>query len=353
MSKGARKARREDSFSLSMVDLFGCGFIAAIFLFILNLLQPQIEAAAMGAGRSSGGAGRVGQGMTGPVFISVRSDVPIQFLSWPWRGREPLPATEYAGTGNDRFKHTYDQVLPDAAALRWPLQLDFCAKRDPAEKDCGFPSAPDSRFNLVVRVVLGYSTITAYFVQHSVSERINVSFDARRSLSVKSRQEFEHRVDMELRPNRRDPTSFHSVSAFFSTEPFAAAAGWAGGVERVWASTKDRERGVVETPSTAARCWAFGTSIQSRGGIRLVCPTDTKRLTAAVGDGSWRSEVFAQPLSACFFPFDENGCKRAAAGTPPLVQIPSPWPGPEPYTSTAAQVCIDVSCQEPQLERRR
>lgn len=309
MSRAAQKVKREDSFSLSMVDLFGCGFIAAIFLFILNLVQPQIEAA-VGVAASSGSAGRSGTGLSGPVFVSVRSEVPVRFSTWPVRGAAPGPAPLLGtgGGGDHRFKYSYDQLLPDAATLKWPLHLDLCATTSTNSEDCGEPETQNGRLDLVVRVVVGYSTSTAYLIRHPVREPINLAFEFGRTLRVRTKRVYEHRVDLDMRPDPRSSTGFHALGSFHSPDPLRAAAGWISGVAKVSATGRARDRMTHETPSAVTPCWAFADSVQPGGGLRLVCPSDQERLVEAVGNGSWRSEVFAQFASECSFPFNGNAC---------------------------------------------
>lgn len=316
MSKSATRAKREDSFNLSMVDLFGCGFIAAIFLFILNVLQPQLEAAG-DAGTASKGAGRAGDGFNGPVFVSIKSEMPVHFLN---AGPGFIAPDEARGFSADdqRFKYTYDQIFPNASALKWPLAASFCMTSDPADKACRQNDAGVSRSDVVVRLSLGYSTMTAFFVGHALGERLDLAFDPRRSLTLKIKQEFVHQLEIDLRPKRREPVSYRSLGWFFSAKPFVAAAGWLGGVAEISTTTKDQARELGKAPSNVARCWVFADSAMPGGAPSVICPENAETLVSAVGDEPWRSDVFAQAVEACRFPFDlVKPCKPPAAEPQP------------------------------------
>lgn len=328
MNKNSKRTRQEDSFTLSMVDLFGCGFIAAIFLFIMNMLQPHIDAAAAGAATASGDAGQLGEGLSGPVFISIKSEVPIHFPSWPKQFSPPDARAFSAEDG--RFKHIYDQVLPDASTLKWPLQADLCAKREAADA-CASADTADYRFDVVVRMTAGYSTMTAYFVRQPAGEPVNVAFDTRRSLTIKPKRAFEQRLDIDLRPERRDATSYRSLGAFFSSEPFVAASGFAGGVDKIFATTDGREKVSIQPQYKIAKCWVFANSAIPGGSAKIECPSDPAKLIAAVGDEPWRSDVFVLPAKACLFPFEEHLlCTKTVDSTPKRGEAPSTPPASVP-----------------------
>jgi hypothetical protein len=224
-----------------------------------------------------------------------------------------------------RFKHSYDHVFPDASAVKWPLEMSFCAASEPTDRDCAQKDASGRRGDVVVRITLGYTTLTAFFVGKASGDNVELAFDAKRALSVKVKREFEHQLEIDLRPKRRDAASYRSLAWFFSDRPFLAAAGWLGGIEEVSTTTKDQVKERGKAPSNVARCWIFAKSGTAGGAPQVLCPEkaeDVQGLVSAVGDEPWRSGVFAQRVDTCSFPFDfATHCVLPTTGLPTASEL--------------------------------
>lgn len=318
MSARANRAKQEEAFTLSMVDLFGCGFIAAIFLFILNIIQPQIEAAESKSSASIAGSGQQGVGTTGPVFISVKSRLPLHFMEWPVRDGAPDGSVLGIAKKDDRFKFTYDQVAPDAAGLKWPLRFSLCGNTVLNNADCSNQADPVATSDIVVRVTLGNSTAAAYFVSQRVGDPVSISFAYARDFVMKVNRSYEHEVHLDLAPAKRGNASYRSAGAFYSGGPFTAAMGWSGGEEPRTLSNKKEQSYVI----SAANCWVFVQSDGS-GSDLLKCPDDTRELTESVGEEPWRSDIFAQVTGGCTFPFDHGLCQVAPKAPVAPAQAPN------------------------------
>lgn len=317
MSARANRAKQEEAFTLSMVDLFGCGFIAAIFLFILNIIQPQIEAAESKSSASIAGSGQQGAGTTGPVFISVKSNLPLRFKEWPVRGGAPDGATPGVARKDNRFKFTYDQVAPDAAALKWPLRFSFCGSAAPNNADCSNQADPLAKSDIVVRVTLGNSTAAAYFVSQRVADAVSINFAYARDFLMKANQSYKHEVQLDLAPAKKGNASYRSISAFYSSDPFSAAMGWSGGEEQRTLTNKRTRSVAIYAPN----CWVF---VQTDGSPDLLkCPNEVRELTESVGEEPWRSDIFAQGIGACTFPFDRGLCQVDAKAPTAPTQAPT------------------------------
>jgi hypothetical protein len=317
VSEQKKRAKREEAFTLSMVDLFGCGFIAAVFLFILNMLQPQIEAAEAEAAGASSGSGRQGDGRAGPLLLTIKSQVALHFPGWPPRIEPPQTTVRGFSAEDTRFKFVYDQVLLDASALPWPLRFSICAKADSPEPACAKPAA--GQFDVTVRATVGNSTAAAYLLESSIGDPVTVSFEYKTKLVLKVDKDYEHFVAIGLSPKQRDNASYTSFSAAFSSAPFVAAVGWAGGVNRVAIHKKEGPSELQQSDRDIANCWLFAFS--GLGTDRLECLADPTALPANVANEPWRSGIFAQRTDTCDFPFSQYVCTDSKAAPP---SIPAP-----------------------------
>ena len=111
------QGEEEDSFTTSMIDLFGCGFIAAIFLFLIYAgVQRAAQAAAAVAANSAGTS--AGNAATGPIFIEIAAPVGSDFQ---WGRLARFLSEAPADTTGQR---TWSIVLQDGRnAGAWPITL--------------------------------------------------------------------------------------------------------------------------------------------------------------------------------------------------------------------------------------
>ena len=197
-----------------MVDLFGCGFIAAIFLFLANMMQPLIDARqAETAGAVSA---RGGSGLTGPVFVHL-SSWPVVLHEWPEElPREPV--TELA------------VVLPDAAKIRWPVRIAF----EQAEAD--------EPYTAEITLVVGSQAATVVVDRFIKSDgRFLVSLNQDRRLTVEVYGPLDEQFRAELLPSRKERRAFTNSFLVVGRDARPALFAWADKVSRVKASRQGRD----------------------------------------------------------------------------------------------------------------
>ena len=221
MNESNRRAARAEAFTLSMVDLFGCGFIAATFLFIFNMLQPQIDAAqragtlALTTTASAGGTGP-----PGPMLVSIWSNQPLDFVGLK------LAASHRE---NGFF---YDIVEPDSARVPWPYTLKL-------EHQKGAKGVTQVR----LRATLNNEAAEAIIANWNGNGLIPVSFTLSAGLHSTVNGIFKHKVEVDLLPLRAGNDAYSTRFSFFSAQPIDAAVAWAGKVHTL--ETRGSEAGTL------------------------------------------------------------------------------------------------------------
>lgn len=224
-----RKIVRRDSFTLSMVDLFGCGFIAATFLFIFNMLQPQLDAAERsGSMAAQAERGSLGTGDGGPVLVAIRSTRPLADFEVP-----------YTREGES---YLYEYLLADSAAERWPYHRVLTPAVDAPAGD------------VTVRFTLGNQVATASVRGWSDAVPIDFSFSVDSGLRASVDRDFGHQVEVELLPRRPGNAAYVSRYAFFSDEVLLGAVSWLGDVDSIVLRRGDQPKLKAKMADRSADC---------------------------------------------------------------------------------------------------
>lgn len=222
MSPSAKKAERKDAFTLSMVDLFGCGFIAAIFLFILNMMQPALDATAndgLAAGLE-GGQAALFSGQSGSAFILVSATHDLEFLPWG-AGAQPVVREDE----NEMLRYNFEQFVTDIGQISWPMELLVQPK--------GLEM--DRWVNLQVTFIFGTS-VTSVAVQgwDALSDGpLPVTFRFDGSVRPQLGKPFAHQLTMDVLPERTDGIVYGYRALIASDSPVRARLDWIGPSRRV------------------------------------------------------------------------------------------------------------------------
>lgn len=230
MTEAERKAARRDAFTLSMVDLFGCGFIAATFLFVFNMLQPLIDAEERTGSLAAATAGQAGDGRSGPVFLSIASTQPLK-----------LADTEVQPV-QDGHWYRYEFILPDSSALRWPHRVGLGL------------ADPDVPATVNATLTVGQQIAGVSLAGWADNDPMELTFALGTTLSADIDRPFEHTAEIELSANRRDKNAYSGRFNFFSTKPVNAAVKWSGSVSAVTIARDEEERLRFVTGNPDADC---------------------------------------------------------------------------------------------------
>lgn len=220
MSDSAKKAERKDAFTLSMVDLFGCGFISAIFLFIFNMIQPALDAIETG-GIAAGleeEQGTVFSGQSGAAFILVSSSSDLVLANW-----ETGTAPDVRRDENATLSYNFEQFVADVSRISWPLELTILPK-------------DDSRWiDLQVTVIFGTSvaTVALHDWDPPSDGPLSVTFGFDGSLRPGLGGEFAHLLNIDVVPERSAGMVYGQRALVASNYPFRTNLDWIGPARRV------------------------------------------------------------------------------------------------------------------------
>ncbi|RWM14901.1 MAG: hypothetical protein EOR73_25465 [Mesorhizobium sp.] len=333
MSDAQKQVERRDAFTLSMVDLFGCGFIAAIFLFILNLIQPQIDALANQgtvAGIQGESAGALAGAKSGPVFITIRADQELTFPGW-----SDAPAARINPEAADPLERfVYDQVVPDAGKLKWPKSIPL---RPVAN--------PDTPIDAEITMVLGRNVSVVRLVDWVASANgvrpFELTFNYRKGLYADIATPMPSFFSVDLVPDRASNAAYAGQLTILSPQPVASVIGWMGAVDRL--TWRYGEHVTVAQPSrTLLACWLRHTGLPEDEPV-VICPEDNTEISSLVGGQPSRTRAFVASVDQCVAPFAGWAC------TPPPEYVPEPDPPEESLDRLQCNdsgffpLCLDVS----------
>ncbi|MGO7078855.1 hypothetical protein ACCT03_34425 [Rhizobium johnstonii] len=313
MSDAQKEVERRDAFTLSMVDLFGCGFIAAIFLFILNLIQPQIDALVTQgsvAGTQGESAGALAGATSGPVFITIRADQELTFPDW---SDAPTARVNPEATDPlDRF--VYDQVVPDAGKLQWPKSIPL------------LPVANlDTPIDAEITMVLGRNVSVVRLVDWVASANdgrpFKLAFNYRKGLYADIATPMPSFFSVDIVPDRASNAAYAGQLTILSTQPVTSVIGWIGAVDRL--TWQYGEQATVAQPSRALlACWLRHTGLREDKPV-VICPEDNTEISSLVGGQPSRIRAFVASADQCVAPFAGWSCK------PPSEYVPERDPPEE------------------------
>lgn len=310
MSDAQKEVQRRDAFTVSMVDLFGCGFIAAIFLFILNLIQPQIDGLANQgsvAGIEGESAGTMAGAKSGPVFITIRADQELALSNW--KDAPTARVTIDAADPLERF--VYDQVVPDAGKIQWPKSILL----QPIAN-------PDKPINAEITMVLGRNVSIVRLVDWDASANggrpFELAFNYRKKLYVDVATPMPRLFSVDLMPDRTSNAAYAGQLTILSPQPVASVIGWIGAVDRLTWQYGDHAT-VAQPSRTLLACWLRHTGLQEDGPV-VICPEHDAEISSLVGGQPSRTRVFIASADQCVVPFAGWAC------TPPPEKIPEPDP---------------------------
>lgn len=312
MSDAQKEVERRDAFTLSMVDLFGCGFIAAIFLFILNLIQPQIDALANQgsvAGIEGESAGAQAGAKSGPVFITIRADQELTFPDW-----SDAPAARVNLEADPLERFVYDQVVPDAGELQWPKSIALLPVAN-----------PDTPIDAEITMVLGRNVSVVRLVDWVASANgdrpFKLAFNYRKGLYADIATPMPSLFSVNLVPDRASNAAYAGQLTILSPQPVASVIGWIGAVDRV--TWQYGEQATVAQPSrTLPACWLRHTGLREDEPV-VICPEDNTEVSSLVGGQPSRTRAFVASADQCVAPFAGWAC------TPPPEYVPEPDPPEE------------------------
>lgn len=237
MSDEAKKIERRDAFTLSMVDLFGCGFISAVFLFIFNMIQPQIDAMASG-GASAGIEGEqtaLYSGQSGAAFVLISANQDLTFSDW-----ETAPPARISEGGT---VFNYEQFLPDAGRIVWPFQISVQ------------PKATGTPLDIQFSLIFGSSvaTIAVEDWMPDAGENLPVAFGYDGHLVPELDAEFGYELRVDALPDRTIGVVYAYQAVIASDQPVTADLAWIGPARRV--SWKDNTgTSGLATPGDGSVC---------------------------------------------------------------------------------------------------
>lgn len=236
MSEAERTAARRDAFTLSMVDLFGCGFIAATFLFILNMLQPQLDAEERGGSLAAAVSGQAGAGQSGPAFVSIVSSQKLDCI-----GQE-TPSAE--------APFRYDYVVADSAEITWPYMVNVCL------------TDPTVAATVDLRFTFSGQTAGMGIAGWSDGQPIDVRFSLNPKLTADIDREWDHALRVDLLTRGSGRAAYSGRFVFRSPSPIAAAVKWSGKVDTLKILRGDGSSESLSTGDPDADCAVVFDQVQ-------------------------------------------------------------------------------------------